>query len=96
MMLHVTCETMINKHVTHPICSNPRISPVQKSSGLSSVVRNQPPQDSKSWLVHQPTLSPESPQESSGILQKSVGDNKDLGSGMDNLVDCSSSSFIHC
>ena len=75
-------------HVTHPICSNPGTSPVQKSSGLSPVLRNILPQDSKNWLVHQPILSPGSPQESSGILrnpqessgilQESVGDNKDL------------------
>ena len=51
-------------HVTHPICSNPGTSPVQKSSGLSPVLRNIPPQDSKNWLAHQPILSPGSPQES--------------------------------
>ena len=50
-------------HVTHPICSNPGTSPVQKSSGLSPVLRNIPPQD---WLLHQPILSPGSHQGAGG------------------------------
>ena len=60
-------------HVTHPICSNPGTSPVRKSSGLSPVLRNIPPQDCKNWLVHQPILSPGSPQESSGIPRNPAG-----------------------
>ena len=64
--------------MTHHISFHPSTSPVCKSSGLTPVLRNVPPQDCKNWLAHQPILSPGIGQESSGILQEYVGDNKAL------------------
>ena len=64
--------------MTHHISFHPRTSPVCKSSGLTPVLRNVPPQDCKNWLAHQPIVSPGIGQESSGILQEYVGDNKAL------------------
>ena len=69
---------MFQYHVTHPISFHPRTSPVWKSSGLTPVLRNVPPQDFKNWLAHQPILSPGIGQESSGILQEYMGDNNAL------------------
>ena len=50
--------------MTHHISFHPRTSPVYKSSGLTPVLRNVPPQDCKNWLAHQPILSPGIGQES--------------------------------
>ena len=81
---HVTVSYhMILKHMfpvsrDSYISFHPRTSPVWKSSRLTPVLRNVPPQDCKNWLAHQPILSPGNGQESSGILQEYVGDNKAL------------------
>ena len=55
--------------MTHHISFHPRTSPVCKSSGLTPVLRNVPPQDCKNWLAQQPIVSPGIGQESSGILR---------------------------
>ena len=46
MTSHDVSQHMFICHVTHHICSNPGTNPVQKSSGLSPVLRNIPPQES--------------------------------------------------
>ena len=75
---HMITKYMFQCHVIHQISFHPRTSPVWKSSGLAPVLRNVPPQDWKNWLAYQPILSPGIGQESSGILQEYVGDNKAL------------------